>query len=123
MDVHLSPTQLARECGLERRQVIEKCMELGVPILGGRIDKTLFLAALTEGSSPERLAASRVITWSLLDSSGNLIDSFDSEPEARKALFALGNTEPGNREHVELIGYNADGDPVSPPRTRSRHAV
>ena len=29
---HLTPTELARESGLERRDVIAKCMELGVPI-------------------------------------------------------------------------------------------
>ena len=43
---HLTPTELAREAGLERRDVIEKCMELGVPIFQGRIDKTLFLASM-----------------------------------------------------------------------------
>ena len=43
---HLTPTELARESGLERRDVIEKCMELGVPIFQGRIDKTLFLASM-----------------------------------------------------------------------------
>ena len=43
---HLTPTELAREAGLERREVIEKCMELGVPIFQGRIDKTLFLASM-----------------------------------------------------------------------------
>lgn len=46
MAIHLTPTELAREAGLERRDVIEKCMELGVPIFQGRIDKTLFLASL-----------------------------------------------------------------------------
>ena len=45
---HLTPTELAREAGLERREVISKCMELGVPIFQGRIDKTLFLSALAE---------------------------------------------------------------------------
>jgi hypothetical protein len=45
---HLTPTELAREAGLERREVIEKCMEMGVPIFQGRIDKTLFLAELGE---------------------------------------------------------------------------
>lgn len=45
---HLTPTELAREAGLERRDVIAKCMELGVPIFQGRIDKTLFLASLRE---------------------------------------------------------------------------
>jgi len=40
---HLTPTELAREAGLERREVISKCMEMGVPIFQGRIDKSLFL--------------------------------------------------------------------------------
>ena len=44
MAIHLTPTELAREAGMERREVIEKCMELGVPIFQGRIDKTLFMA-------------------------------------------------------------------------------
>jgi hypothetical protein len=35
---------------MERREVIEKCMELGVPIFQGRIDKTLFLANLSDES-------------------------------------------------------------------------
>ncbi|HEX3317119.1 MAG TPA: hypothetical protein VHR88_03810 [Solirubrobacteraceae bacterium] len=48
MAIHLTPTELAREAGLERRTVITKCMELGVPIFDGRIDKTLFLASLRE---------------------------------------------------------------------------
>ena len=47
---HLTPTELAREAGLERREVIAKCMELGVPIFQGRIDKTLFLSSLRESA-------------------------------------------------------------------------
>jgi hypothetical protein len=50
---HLTPTELARETGLERRDVIAKCMELGVPIFQGRIDKTLFSASLRELQSVE----------------------------------------------------------------------
>ncbi len=53
---HLTPTELAREAGLERRDVIEKCMELGVPIFQGRIDKTLFMASV---SASESSASSR----------------------------------------------------------------
>lgn len=49
---HLTPTELAREAGLERREVISKCVELGVPIFQGRIDKSLFLATLQQ-SSPQ----------------------------------------------------------------------
>ena len=50
---HLTPTELARESGLERRDVITKCLELGVPIFNGQIDKTLFFSSLREhpGSS------------------------------------------------------------------------
>jgi hypothetical protein len=47
---HLTPTELAREAGLDRREVIAKCMEMGVPIFQGRIDKTLFLASLSQSS-------------------------------------------------------------------------
>jgi hypothetical protein len=45
---HLTPTELAREAGLDRRDVIVKCCEIGVPIFNGRIDKTLFLSSLRE---------------------------------------------------------------------------
>jgi hypothetical protein len=55
MAIHLTPTELARESGMERRQVIAKCMELGVPIFQGRIDKTLFQASLSE--SPDAVTA------------------------------------------------------------------
>ena len=57
---HLTPTELARESGLERRDVIAKCMELGVPIFQGRIDKTLFLASLRETTSVHEPEALRV---------------------------------------------------------------
>ena len=57
MAIHLTPTELARESGMERRQVIEKCMELGVPIFQGRIDKTLFQASLSEQSNSGAPAA------------------------------------------------------------------
>jgi hypothetical protein len=46
MAIHLTPTELGREAGMHRRDVIEKCMELGVPIFQGRIDKTLFMSML-----------------------------------------------------------------------------
>ena len=49
---HLTPTELAREAGMDRREVIAKCMELGVPIFQGRIDKTLFLASLKQTQAP-----------------------------------------------------------------------
>jgi hypothetical protein len=54
---HLTPTELARESGLGRREVLSKCMELGVPIFKGRIDKSLFLANLRQGASPAQRPA------------------------------------------------------------------
>ena len=54
---HLTPTELAREAGLERREVISKCVELGVPIFQGRIDKSLFLAELQQSSAPQAATA------------------------------------------------------------------
>ncbi|MDQ3723494.1 MAG: hypothetical protein M3376_10610 [Actinomycetota bacterium] len=56
MPNHLTPTELARESGLDRRDVISKCMELGVPIFQGRIDKSLFLTSLdAEQREPAKL--------------------------------------------------------------------
>ena len=51
MAIHLTPTELAREAGLDRREVIDKCMQLGVPIFEGRIDTTLFLGTLREATA------------------------------------------------------------------------
>lgn len=48
MSNHLTPSELAKEAGLERRDVIAKCVELGVPIFNGKIDKTLFISNLHE---------------------------------------------------------------------------
>jgi hypothetical protein len=44
--IHLTPTELADELHMKRREVIEKCMQMGVPIFNGRIDKTLFMSSL-----------------------------------------------------------------------------
>ena len=48
MAVHLTPTELADELNMKRREVIAKCMEMGVPIFNGRIDKTLFVSSLND---------------------------------------------------------------------------
>jgi hypothetical protein len=56
MAIHLTPTELAREAGMQRREVIAKCMEFGVPIFQGRIDKTLFLSSLKDAQRRGLLA-------------------------------------------------------------------
>ncbi len=48
MSNHLTPTELADEVNMKRREVISKCMEMGVPIFNGRIDKTLFVSNLRQ---------------------------------------------------------------------------
>ena len=45
---HLTPSELADETQMKTREVISKCMEMNVPIFQGRIDKTLFLANMSE---------------------------------------------------------------------------
>jgi hypothetical protein len=39
---HLTPAELADQLQMERGEVIGKCVEMGVPIYHGRIDRTLF---------------------------------------------------------------------------------
>ncbi|MDQ3572662.1 MAG: hypothetical protein M3383_07365 [Actinomycetota bacterium] len=45
---HLTPSELADEVEMKRQEVISKCMEMGVPIFNGRIDKTLFMTSLRQ---------------------------------------------------------------------------
>ena len=45
---HLTPTELADEVDMQRQEVIAKCLEMGIPILHGRIDKTLFATSLQQ---------------------------------------------------------------------------
>ena len=43
---HLTPEELSKEVGMAREDVIRFCVEEGVPIYQGKIDKTLFAAQL-----------------------------------------------------------------------------
>ena len=56
MAIHLTPTELGREAGMHRREVITRCMELGVPIFQGRIDKTLFISSLQQAQKKQQPA-------------------------------------------------------------------
>jgi hypothetical protein len=55
--VHLTPTELADELEMKRREVIAKCMEMNVPIFNGRIDKTLFISSLRHMQTQSKSAA------------------------------------------------------------------
>ena len=43
---HLTPEELSHELGIDRDAIIKLCIEEGVPIYQGKIDKTLFQAHL-----------------------------------------------------------------------------
>lgn len=51
---HLTPSELADQLQMKRQEVIGKCVEMGVPIFRGRIDRTLFESSLRGGSSQAR---------------------------------------------------------------------
>jgi hypothetical protein len=103
----LSPTEIAREFNMGRREVIELCMDLGVPIFHGRIEKHLFAQALVASRRDD------VATWVLMDATGNLVDSFDDATSAWSAYRRIRDADPANAEHVALIGYDADGEPIA----------
>jgi hypothetical protein len=56
---HLTPSELADELHMKRQEVIGKCVEMGIPIFHGRIDKSLFKTSLrrTPTASAERGAS------------------------------------------------------------------
>jgi len=58
---HLTPSELADQLQMKRQEVIGKCVEMGVPIFHGRIDRTLFETSLRSRAprrEPRRGAAS-----------------------------------------------------------------
>jgi hypothetical protein len=59
MPHHLTPGELADQLQMERQEVIEKSVEMGVPILHGRIDRALFETNLrTQAAQQEARRAS-----------------------------------------------------------------
>ncbi len=51
---HLTPTELADEVDMKRQEVIARCVQMGIPIFHGRIDKTLFVTSLRQLATPAR---------------------------------------------------------------------
>ena len=54
---HLTPEEISKEFGIERKEVIRICVEENVPIYQGKIDKTLFDAVREQ---PDRAIAAGV---------------------------------------------------------------
>jgi hypothetical protein len=55
---HLTPAELADQLQMERQEVIGKCVQMGVPIFHGRIDRTLFETSLRSIASSRSRQAS-----------------------------------------------------------------
>ncbi len=51
---HLTPSELADQLQMKRQEVIGKCVEMGVPIFHGRIDRTLFESSLRNSAAQRR---------------------------------------------------------------------
>ena len=43
---HLTPDELAAQLRMDQQEVIGRCVEMGIPIFHGRIDRTLFETSL-----------------------------------------------------------------------------
>jgi len=43
---HLTPSELADQLNMDQQEVIGKCVQMGIPIFHGRIDRTLFEISL-----------------------------------------------------------------------------
>jgi hypothetical protein len=51
---HLTPSELADELKMKRQEVIGRCMEMGIPIFHGRIDKSLFRTSLRQLTAQQK---------------------------------------------------------------------
>jgi hypothetical protein len=54
---HLTPEELSKELGIDRQEVIRLCIEEGIPIYQGKIDKSLFRAQLEASGAGVRRAS------------------------------------------------------------------
>lgn len=50
MPIHVTPTEMARLAGLERGDVLEACRQYSIPVLHGRIDKSLFMLNMRDAT-------------------------------------------------------------------------
>ena len=80
---HLTPDELSKELGIDRQEVIRVCIEEGVPIYQGKIDKTLFQAQLRR-SAPCSSRTRRATTSSYLRAAARFL------ADGRAAAFFAG---------------------------------
>jgi len=58
---HLTPAELADQMQMERQEVIGRCVQMGVPIYHGRIDRTLFESSLRNLGSGQTAQSRRAV--------------------------------------------------------------
>ena len=51
---HLTPEELSKELGIDRREIIRLCLEESIPIYHGKIDRSLFEAQLQASGASAR---------------------------------------------------------------------
>jgi hypothetical protein len=56
---HLTPSELAEELHMKQQDVIGKCVQMGIPIFHGRIDKSLFQTSLRSMAAQSRQQGAR----------------------------------------------------------------
>jgi hypothetical protein len=54
MTHHLTPSELADQLQMKQQEVIGKCVEMGIPIFHGRIDRVLFETSLRHAADVQR---------------------------------------------------------------------
>jgi hypothetical protein len=54
---HLTPEELSKELKIDRQEVIRMCLEEGVPIYQGKIDKYLFTVAQQQQLAAQQQSA------------------------------------------------------------------
>ena len=59
---HLTPSELADQLRMDQQEVIGRCVEMGIPIFHGRIDRTLFESSLRQPRAPAKQANLRTDT-------------------------------------------------------------
>jgi hypothetical protein len=51
---HLTPDELADQLHMDQQEVIGRCVEMGIPIFHGRIDRALFESSLRNLSAAQQ---------------------------------------------------------------------
>lgn len=57
--IHVTPNQLAKMTGMDRAEVIDTCRKHSIPVLHGRIDKSLFMLSVESATRSDSAESGR----------------------------------------------------------------